>query len=212
MISASKTLLAVSDHDRKTRRNKIVAIAKNNSIQGVFSAAMDLEWTLRRSILALTTEPTAEVKFILRENYQGLSGLCKGWNALLKCTGIVENDVYQILDGWAKRNGDVWLLKEDIDWAERWRSCLIHGGQGGIPDAEAQDCVNILETAADIVEAYVRKQGGLIFSTIVRHGKWRPEIQRKTMKQNILTRPKPRPSEEIVAGVRHRKGSTNESF
>ena len=206
MTNLNKSLLAVSDRDRATRRNKIEAVANDNPIQGVLAAAMDLEWTIRRSILALTTRPTVEMKFVLKENYQCISGLHKGWNQLLKRTGIVQDDFFQILDGWAKRNGDAWLLKCDVEWAEHWRSCLIHGGRGGIPESEAKDCVNILETAADIIEAYARKHGSNIFEPIVRRGKWNPWNLSKYLKQKHQTRPKARPSEEIVEGVRHRKG------
>lgn len=206
MTNMSKSLLAVSDQNRATRRSKIETIAKDNPIQGVLAAAMDLEWTIRRGILALTLEPTAEVKFILKEHYQCISGLFKGWNELLQRNGIVADDLYQILDGWAKKKGDAWLLKCDISWAEHWRSCLVHGGCGGIPESEANDCVNILETAADIIEAYVRGCGGNIFKPIARFGKWSLDNRKKYEKLKHPAKPKARPSEEIIEGVRHRKG------
>lgn len=147
----------------EARRRKIETVFALSPMAGFLLSAVNLEWTLRRSILALGRDPTAQIRKEL-ERKHGTDGYKDLWKEqvakpfkLPRLCALIENGKKSGTFGW-----------KDVVKAFDVRHVLAHGRsctQGG--DYLKRHTDIFLETA-EIVVAFVADHGGDVFSTIRR--------------------------------------------
>lgn len=189
----------VSDGRNKRRQiiNRYLAL---DPTVGVLLAAADFEWTSRRSILALGAAPTMEIKSELFEHKEYGLRLKKGWEQQVrqKSKGIEKFE--DIFDKWARHSQLRYVLWADIEYAMSWRNKLIHGIEGGIGDAAAIQCVNILECANDILESYLSTRNLSAYQVIRRiKGGWSQKAKDVYDKRNLAAKEDARAGKDLEA-------------
>ena len=165
---------------------------------GVLVAAADFEWTCRRSILALSKDPTAEIKEELFQKQRWGLKLAKAWEQKICQTKCSKIKFHEIFDVWAKENMSSYVLWADIEYAMMWRNRLIHGVENDI--------------------------GGDIYSMLRRGGEWNDEVKRMKAERinrekkkvndgdDIVSKRSRRKDEIIVRGVRILKKYIRDEF
>ena len=214
----------VSD-GRKKRKHMISRYVAQDPTVGVLLAAADFEWTCRRSILAMGFAPTKEIKSELFEHREYGLQLKKGWEQQVRQKGKGIEKFEDIFDKWARQSQSRYVLWADVEYAMSWRNKLIHGIEGGIGDANGAQCVNILECANDILEAYLQFHKLSAFQMIRRvKGDWSVsakaayEKRQKEAKDNarkgkdVGSRRAKSKDEVIIDGVRMLKAKLKEQF
>ena len=209
---------------RDKRKCMIARYAVLEPYIGVLVAAADFEWTCRRSILALSKDPTAEIKEELFQKQRWGLKLAKAWEQKICQTKCSKIKFHEIFDVWAKENMSSYVLWADIEYAMMWRNRLIHGVENDIGESEGYDCVNILECANDILDAFVKEKGGDIYSMLRRGGEWNDEVKRMKAERinrekkkvndgdDIVSKRSRRKDEIIVRGVRILKKHIRDEF
>ena len=109
----------------------------------VLLAAVNLEWTLKRALLALSQEPTADVRESLRSVFQ-LERYSKEWRQRLRWRG-------------AKRLPQIVLRWQAVNKAFSLRSRLVHG-MGSCSTSFAAPHVEVLIEAAELIQEYANSR------------------------------------------------------
>lgn len=165
-------MFLVSD-GRTNRKRMIAKYAADDIAVGVVLAALDFEWTCRRCILALGSEPTMEMKKDFVDQKWFGKELKSAWEEKVRgrVSGMTLPDVFNV---WAKENHPCYVAWQDIDHAFDLRNRLVHGAAGTVSVKDGRTCINVFEIANDILCEFVIKEGGLdersIFKRIVRYG------------------------------------------
>ena len=81
-----------------------------------------------------------------------------------------------------------------------WRNKLIHGIEGGIGDAAAIQCVNILECANDILESYLSTRNLSVYQVIRRiKGGWSQKAKDAYNKRKLAAKEDARAGKDLEA-------------
>lgn len=163
-------LMPVLNGSFKQRRRAILNYAKRDLEMGFLLAEFNFEWTLRRSILALSKCPTV----VIRERLSR----CHGWDAYkeawLDCVGHFSSDVKPIgtlLEGDSIEDipaVNIQHLKDALDG----RHVLAHGVKGGVGDRFAVVGLSLFLNASDRLQRYAQERGERLFGRrIYRHPK-----------------------------------------
>lgn len=146
-------LFAVNGNSRDSRRKRICRIAEIEPCVGFLAAVFDFEWMVRRTILALSIEPTQEIKKQMLSMH-GCDKFKKAWKDLVV---LEDRKLNEIILNWA-----------DVVAAFKARHPIVHGTHGFIMDEEAISHMNNLLKASDSLENYLGSQGKTAFERIVR--------------------------------------------
>lgn len=147
----------------ESRHRMIRSFYKKDSICiAALLAAADFEWTLRRSIIALGTEPTADIRIRI-ERYHKLKQYIDVWDMQ-----IAKNPIIRKKKPWAS-----FRLKTIIhDWdflttkAMKLRNQIIHGYNttSGL-DYTKDRCESLLK-ASEVLVAFARSHGVDIYKRL----------------------------------------------
>ena len=163
-------MFLVSDGSRKYRKEIINRVAGEDMVLRVLLAAIDFEWTLRRTILALGWSPTKVLadKFDQIE-YRKIEGLKKLWNdEVVVRFGESTPTVVEWVNEHSfahKKNKRSWDCLCEA-WALRHK--LVHGIQGSCGDGYGRRMSDVLIFATDRLVDFAEKQGKNVFRVIRR--------------------------------------------
>ena len=170
-------MFLVSDGNRKYRKEVVDRVAGEDMVLRVLLTAIDFEWTLRRTILAMGWSPTKVLasKFDQIE-YRKIEGLKKLWND-------------EVVVRWGKGTPTVVELmnekpfvnkKHKRSWdclCEAWnlRHKLVHGLQGCCGEEHGRRMSEVLIFATDRLVEFAEKHNKNVFRMIrrtktVKHG------------------------------------------
>lgn len=143
--------------DREKRRRVIAGYAEVDIRLGVILAAVDFEWTCRRTILALSKTPTVTLREKFTSDYASFSGLSKGWNAELASLSSIEDVFRPTRISWSQ-------IADAMDV----RNAIVHGSGDQIDRREGRYAVYILETACDALSDFALSHKKDLFRRISR--------------------------------------------
>ncbi|ARN57186.1 hypothetical protein [Sedimentisphaera salicampi] len=127
----------------------------------VVIAAAHFEWTLRRCILALGTNPTKEIKDEEGALYKccGLDGYKDAWKEEVK--NQTGENLAEVVSSW-----------EEVRKAFELRNRLVHGSGGSTGKEYGRDRIDVLLKSARELTDYAEKHGKKIYgNNIVRKEK-----------------------------------------
>ena len=153
---------SISERHRKIR--------SMNPFAGVILAAADFEWTVRRAILALGTQPTK----VIRESLGQASGLDKYkkvWaDEVFPRTGKRLPDV---IPGWD-------FFKKD---AYKLRHRLVHGAKGTVGEDFARERQECILAASRALNDFAQEQGEPLYGRAIR--RLNPRKNRRNKQKNV---------------------------
>ena len=163
-------MFLVSDGSRKYRKEVIDRVAGEDMVLRVLLAAIDFEWTLRRTILALGWSPTKVLadKFD-QSKYRKIEGLKKLWNdEVVVRVGESTPTVVELVNEHPFAN-----KKNKRSWdclCEAWdlRHKLVHGLQGCCGEDYGRRMSDVLLFATDRLVEFAEKHGKNVFRVIRR--------------------------------------------
>lgn len=164
-------MFLVSDGNRETRKAIIEKTAGDDGVIYVLLAAIDFEWTLRRTILALGRMPT---KALLMEmdkiEYRHLNGQARLWKKeVVGHYGKATPSLKAVINGGAKNLfGGATTVYGSLDKARKLRNRLVHGAQGGCGKDYACSCAKAFFAASDALVAFAELHNKNIYKLIRR--------------------------------------------
>ena len=162
-------MFLVSDGGRKNRKAIIKDTAGDDGVIYVLLAAIDFEWTLRRTILALGCMPTKAlaVEMEKHKNFKGQKDL---WEKEVvghygKATPCLETVINR---GEQKLIGGATTLYSSLKKAKDLRNKLVHGLQGSCGKDYAILNAEVFFAASDALVAFAQSHGKNIYKPIRR--------------------------------------------
>jgi hypothetical protein len=140
----------VSDslEDRRDRIQR--AIDEGEPAVGFILAAADLERTIRRAIIALSSGPTKEVRETIEKKYKTIGFYEAGWKALVEVTG--KPGLRDAVSDW-----------DAVKEAFQLRNEIIHGKRATLSREHATEKIaDILSATAHVTQFAARYQVNLM--------------------------------------------------
>lgn len=182
MKPRSYTLFSVTKENRQHRSERIRALFANEPILAFLVAVFDFEWTVRRSIIALSPCPTKKVHEAFAETrLSGLDGYKQTWKELI---GGMRKDVPRsmgvLLQKLACERGFKHQHFSNIGNVIRLRHKLVHGVSGSLKASCVDDGLELLLQASEAISEYVDQHANRrMFSRIVRRSACKSCISEK---------------------------------
>lgn len=135
------------------RHRKIRAL---DPFAGVILAAADFEWTVRRAILALGTQPTKAIRESLEKVSGGLGGYKDKWKKeVFQRTG---KRLPEIIPEWE-------FFKKE---AYKLRNRLVHGVKGTVSEDFARERLECILAASRALNDFAQEQGEPLYGRAIR--------------------------------------------
>lgn len=164
-------MFLVSDGDRKNRKAIIKDTAGDDGVIYVLLAAIDFEWTLRRTILALGCMPTKALAVVMNEpEYRHLDGQRKLWKKeVAGHYGKTTPSLKAVINGGEQKLiGGATTLYSSLKKAKDLRNKLVHGLQGSCGKDYAILNAEVFFAASDALVAFAQSHGRNIYKPIRR--------------------------------------------
>lgn len=148
------------------RKAKILSFAEQDCCVGVILATINVEWCLRRCILAMGSTSVSKLNKL---NLSGLDKYKKCWKeevqpnvnvslAVLMDTHLTSAKSWKPTKTLKTCNG--WPV---LNYAFLLRHVLVHGAKGSASPEFAQQTIDLLLEAADVLVRFAESQGTSIF-------------------------------------------------
>ena len=148
------------------RKGTILSFAKQDCCVGVILATINMEWCLRRCILAMGSSPVSKLNKL---NLSGLNKYKKCWKdevqpnvnislAVLMDSHLTSTKAWKPTKTLKTCNG--WSV---LKYAFKLRHVLVHGAKGSASLEFAQQTIDLLIEAADVLVRFAESQGISIF-------------------------------------------------
>ena len=164
-------MFLVSDRSRANRRKLIARVAGGDSVVQVLLAAIDFEWTLRRTVLALGYSPTKSLAEKMNETrFRHFDGIKKLWKE--EVVGHLGKDtpaLAQVIDAEAKMPAAAkGSASACLQKAREFRNSIVHGIQGSCGKEYGELQADVFFAASDALATFAMKHKKDIFKTIRR--------------------------------------------
>ena len=128
-----ESMFLVSDGNRANRRKLIEQVAGEDRVIKVLLAAIDFEWTLRRTVMALGYSPTKQLaEKMSKREFRHFDGIKKLWkDEVVGHLGKGAPTLAQVIDTTAKMPTDArGNASACLQKARECRNNIVHGNQG----------------------------------------------------------------------------------
>lgn len=126
----------------------------------VILAAIDFEWSIRRSILALGSNPTKHIReVVFAEFHGGYSNYVDAWKQ--EVAVWLKQSLAQVIPHWSR-------LASKQDGAVRLRGQIVHGAQVSVSADFARPRVEDWLTASTLLETLANQHKTSLYKRIVR--------------------------------------------
>ena len=166
-----ESMFLVSDGNRANRRKLIEQVAGEDRVIKVLLAAIDFEWTLRRTVLALGHSPTKQLAEKMNErDFHCLAGIKELWkDEVVGHLGKDTPPLAQVIDTGAKMPTDArGTAFSCLKKAKEFRNNIVHGNQGSCGKEYGELQADVFFAASDALAAFAMKHKKDIFKPIRR--------------------------------------------
>ena len=164
-------MFLVSDGDRENRKAIIKSTASDDGVIYVLLAAIDFEWTLRRTILALGCMPTKTLAVEMNKpEYRSLDGQARLWKKeVIGHYGVSTPSLKAVVNkGEQKLIGGAPTLYSSLKRARELRNKVVHGLQGSCGKEYAILNAEVFFAASDALVVFAQSHGRNIYKPIRR--------------------------------------------
>lgn len=148
------------------RKKKILSFAEQDDCVGVILATINVEWCLRRCILAMGSTSVSKLNKL---NLSGLDKYRKCWkeevqpNVNISLAVLMDSHLTSV-KAWMPtktlKTCNGWSV---LNYAFQLRHVLVHGAKGSASPEFAQQTIDLLIEAADVLVRFAESQGTSIF-------------------------------------------------
>ena len=166
-----ESMFLVSDGNRANRRKLIEQVAGEDRVIKVLLAAIDFEWTLRRTVMALGYSPTKQLaEKMSKREFRHFDGIKKLWkDEVVGHLGKGTPTLAQVIDTTAKMPTDArGNAPACLQKAREFRNNIVHGNQGSCGKEYGELQADVFFAASDALAAFAMKHKKHIFKAIRR--------------------------------------------
>lgn len=121
----------------------------------VILAAVDFEWTVRRAVLSMGTNPTQYIRRNVMNRNSSLDHYKQSWKS--EVFPHLQKTLPDVISNWSR-----------VQQAFRQRGRLVHGVVGTVKLDVAETSVTDILLASLQLEQYATKNGGTLYRRIIR--------------------------------------------
>ena len=147
----------------EARRKKVNAIFAISPMAGFLLSSVNLEWTLRRAILAVGRDPTKRIRSSFRKIH-GIDGYKQVWKSQVS-RPFAHPGLCELVE---KANRSRKFFWTDVRRAFNVRNVLVHGRNCTQGDEYLRRHTDIFLDVAEILVDFVAANGKSVFTTIRR--------------------------------------------
>ena len=166
-----ESMFLVSDGNRTNRRKLIEQVAGEDRVIKVLLAAIDFEWTLRRTVMALGYSPTKQLaEKMSKREFRHFDGIKKLWkDEVVGHLGKGTPTLAQVIDTTAKMPTDArGNASACLQKAREFRNNIVHGNQGSCGKEYGELQADVFFAVSDALAAFAMKHKKDIFKAIRR--------------------------------------------
>lgn len=126
---------------------------------GVILAAADFEWTVRRAILALGTQPTNAIQQDILSRISGLNGYKDAWKK--EVAPRTRKQLPEVIPNWDFFQKEAYPLRDK----------LVHGIKGAVGEEYVRERVECLLTASRALNDFAEDWGEPLYGRQIRRMK-----------------------------------------
>lgn len=143
--------------DTQAQRHEMIRsfLTEDRAPIAVVLAAVDFEWTVRRSILSLGTNPTLHIRLVVMKKNSSLDDYKESWK--VEVQPWLKRSLPQLIPHWS-----------DLRAAFHQRGKLVHGVVGSVKLEYAAKSVEDILTASKLLEDFAVNHEGTLYRRIVR--------------------------------------------
>lgn len=180
-VCKSVVTFPVYGETSNARRQKVKDVFDVSPMAGFLLASVNLEWTLRRSILALGKDPTKQIRYAFRKKH-GIDGYKQVWkNQISRPFGLPG--LYELVEKESRSRKFFWT---DVRQGFEVRNVLVHGRSCTQGEQYLRRYANIFIDVAEILVSFVAANGKSIYTTIRRI---KPAFSNKQQGETTRTAP-----------------------
>lgn len=159
--------------DSPQTRNKIInSVFTLSPMAGFLLSAVNLEWTLRRAILALGRDPTKEIRNAFKRDH-GIDGYKDMWKRQVSHP-FGRIGLFELVEKQSQKQGFSW---NDLRRGFDVRNILVHGRSCTQGADYLRRYTDIFVKTAEIIISFVESNGKSVFKTIRRYKAEIPDNQ-----------------------------------
>jgi len=125
----------------------------------VILAAIDFEWTIRRTILAMGSSPTKYIRDEILAKSSGYNDYKSAWKQ--EVSPRFQTSIVEVIPHWSR-------LTDKTSGAARLRGQILHGVRVTVSTEFASTRIDDLLSASELLEEFSIAKGKSVYSRIVR--------------------------------------------
>ena len=158
------TTFPVHGDTSEARRKKVDAVFAVSPMAGFLLASVNLEWTLRRAILALGMDPTKQIRAAFKKAH-GIKKYKEVWKKQVS-RPFGRPGLYELVEKKSRARKFSW--QDVLDGFEQ-RNVIVHGCSCTQGEERLRRFTDVFVDMAEILVEFVAANGKNVFATIRRN-------------------------------------------